>query len=31
MNRDDFKKIYSDSLEMLVHIDEPLKVVSRND
>ncbi|BBE30824.1 putative metal transport system ATP-binding protein [Tepiditoga spiralis] len=31
MTADDLKKIYSESLEMLVHIDKPLKVVSKND
>ncbi|SHE68258.1 zinc transport system ATP-binding protein [Marinitoga hydrogenitolerans DSM 16785] len=31
MTSDDLKKIYSEELELLVHIDKPLKVVSRND
>lgn len=31
MTADDLKKIYSEELELLVHINKPLKVVSRND
>jgi zinc transport system ATP-binding protein len=31
MSSQDLKDIYAESLEMLVHIDNPLKVVSRND
>lgn len=31
MTSEDLKKIYSEELELLVHIDKPIKVVSRND
>ncbi|KAF2956899.1 ABC transporter ATP-binding protein [Marinitoga sp. 38H-ov] len=31
MNSDDLKKIYSEELEFLIHIEKPLKVVSEND
>ncbi|MBM7560087.1 metal ABC transporter ATP-binding protein [Marinitoga litoralis] len=31
MNSEDLKNIYSDELELLIHLDKPLKVVSKND
>ncbi|KLO23425.1 metal ABC transporter ATP-binding protein [Marinitoga sp. 1197] len=31
MTAEDLKKIYSEDLELLIHINKPLKVVSRND